>query len=91
MAVTLRKRALANISQSLSKEACFCTSYERVQDPRNRPPTEAGRHGAKTTRKVTDTLVAEANENVVDTAEYRTIEDLSTFADQNDHHQKYHI
>ncbi|KAM1311150.1 hypothetical protein ACFX13_007795 [Malus domestica] len=41
-----------------------------------------------TTRKVTDTLVAEADENVVDTAEYRTIEDLSTFADQNDHHQK---
>ncbi|CAN6560958.1 unnamed protein product [Malus baccata var. baccata] len=156
MAATLTKRALSHISKSLPKEhppciqsclsrACFSTSYESVQDPRNRPPTEAGRHGAategregdtsiddmsgvtgfvagtarqsaakatgvaedlvdmaretnvawdsvkNTTRKVTDTLVAEADANVVDTAEYRTIEDHSKFADQNDHHQKGHI
>nr|XP_011458919.1 PREDICTED: uncharacterized protein LOC105349845 [Fragaria vesca subsp. vesca] len=31
----------------------------------------------KTTKKVSETLVAEADENVVDTSEYRSIEDLS--------------
>ncbi|RXH83186.1 hypothetical protein DVH24_003684 [Malus domestica] len=61
-------RALANISKSLSKEhppciqsclsrACFSTSYERVQDPRNRPPTEAGRHGATTGGRESDTRI----------------------------------
>lgn len=39
-----------------------------------------------TTQKVEDTLVAEADENVVDTSEYRAIEDLTHLVD--DHH--YH-
>ncbi|CAB4277475.1 unnamed protein product [Prunus armeniaca] len=137
---SLTKRSLFNISKSLPEEhhfcfrsclsnACFSTSFERAQDPRNRPPTEASRDegggrdegdtridnmsGAtgfvgdtarqgtakaaevaedlvemakertdfawdstkNKTQKVGDTLVAEADENIIDTTEYRNMED----------------
>ncbi|KAH7512575.1 hypothetical protein FEM48_Zijuj12G0105100 [Ziziphus jujuba var. spinosa] len=41
-----------------------------------------------TTQKVEDTLVAEADENVVDTSEYRAIEDLTHRADDGHDHPR---
>ena len=37
------------------------------------------------TRDVQDTVVAAADENVVDTTEYRTIMDLNNYSDDQDH------
>ncbi|XP_048321164.2 uncharacterized protein LOC112488976 [Ziziphus jujuba] len=41
-----------------------------------------------TTQKVEDTLVAEADENVVDTSEYRAIEDITHRADDGHDHPR---
>ncbi|PQP94865.1 uncharacterized protein Pyn_37263 [Prunus yedoensis var. nudiflora] len=117
---TVASKALTQPSSRFSK-VYFSTAYERAEDPRNRPPTEAsrdeggGRDEGDTridnmsgvtgfigdtarqgtakatevaeertdfawdstkdkTQKVGDTLVAEADENVVDTTEYRNME-----------------